>query len=159
MITQEELKELLHYDPDTGIFTWRKSRSRLAHKGDVAGCAQSSKGAKHIFIRINGVAISASRLAYLYMDGVLPSKDFIVQHLDRDGMDNKFKNLRVIKRALLPRINCGTGITGVYLYKSKSIWGATININGKSEYLGKYKTIFDAACARKSAEIKYGVTS
>jgi len=37
MITQQELKELLHYNPETGIFTWKVSTARRVSSGDVAG--------------------------------------------------------------------------------------------------------------------------
>lgn len=68
-LTQERLKELLHYDPDTGVFTWLakadpvKSRTVI---GSVAGYFGSG-GEK--LIAFDGVAHRADRLAFLYMTG------------------------------------------------------------------------------------------
>lgn len=94
MITQEELKESLHYDPDTGIFTWRKSKGP-AKKGTVAGKIYKS----HPYIKI-GVcrhSIDAHRLAWLYVYGEWPTMD--IDHINRDPTDNRICNLRHVSRS------------------------------------------------------------
>lgn len=50
--------------------------------------------------------------------------------------------------------NNTTGLPGVYREKNRTC-RAWIWIDGKQIHLGSYKTLFDAACARKSAEARY----
>ncbi len=63
MITQAELKEILHYDPDTGEFTWLVSPAKNVKSGDRAGCL-ADNGYRHI--GINGNTYKEHRLAWLY---------------------------------------------------------------------------------------------
>jgi hypothetical protein len=52
-ITQKELKEVLHYDADTGKFTWLKARNGRIKAGDIAGYVDKAIG-YYMRIRING---------------------------------------------------------------------------------------------------------
>jgi len=36
-LTEESLKQHLHYNPDTGVFTWVLPRARRVKIGDIAG--------------------------------------------------------------------------------------------------------------------------
>ena len=92
-LTSEKLKQLLHYDLDTGIFIWRETRGcRCA--GDIAG-----RGQKSIYreIRIDKRLYKAHRLAWLYMTGEWPTKS--IDHANGDPADNRFCNLRLATMA------------------------------------------------------------
>ena len=50
-LTQEELKELLRYNPDTGVFTWVKPVSKRIKVGTIAG--SDNDGSTTIVIKKN----------------------------------------------------------------------------------------------------------
>lgn len=153
MITQKELKELLNYNPDTGIFTWRYSR-RGAKKGSTAG---SNDGYGYTSIRVNSKPYGSHRLAWLYMFGAWPKNQ--IDHINHDRVDNRIENLREVTRQengrnlALNKKNT-SGVTGVR--RKGNQWYATIGVNGSKVRLGGFKDKFEAICARKSANNKYG---
>ncbi len=66
-LTQARLKELLHYDPETGVFTWRvRSCNRWPTPGRVAG---TPDGKGYLMVVIDGQRYKCHRLAFLYMAG------------------------------------------------------------------------------------------
>jgi len=157
MIIQEYLKEVLFYDPGTGIFTWRASRKGTG-VGDIAGCV-GSQG--HRQIGIDYRIYLAERLAYLYMIGRLPKKRKVVDHINRVRDDNRWTNLREVSPLINSRnrsmqSNNTSGVTGVSWYKLRKTWVSKIHIEGKRIYLGYFKDKFDAICARHKAEQEYG---
>lgn len=154
MITQEELKKLLKYNPETGIFIWRITKSTRAYAGDIAGCQHNN----YIDIRINAAGYRAHRLAWLYMYGVWPN---VIDHINQDPLDNKISNLRDVDRIENGKnrkksINNVSGVTGVYWFKITKKWRAQIIANKKYVHLGFFDDKFEAICARLSANNKYG---
>ena len=81
-MTQEQLKELLHYNSDTGVITYRST-------GRLAGT--QNKETKAIVISIRKKSYLAHRLAVLYMTGKNPEND--VRHLDNNKANNQWANL------------------------------------------------------------------
>lgn len=149
LLTQEKLREVLEYSPETGIFTWKV---RLAHRikvGDVAGHRNSVHG--YIYIIINNKGYGAHRLAFLYMEGYLPEND--VDHINGIRDDNRWKNLRHASRSCnLQNRRLGTssfsGFLGVNWNKHAKKWRAYITIHGKRIHLGYHDTAEEAALAR-----------
>ena len=88
ILTQVELKELLHYAPDTGGFLWRKGRSNVV-AGTRAGTPDKDG---YVIIRIDKRHYRAHRLAWFYVIGVWPRA--IIDHINRNPFDNRFCNLR-----------------------------------------------------------------
>jgi hypothetical protein len=88
-VSQDRLRSLLDYDPESGQFTWKVSRGRRAKPGTVAG-ATDTHG--HCQIRVDGRSYAAHRLAFLYMTGGWPHSQ--IDHKNRNRSDNRWANLR-----------------------------------------------------------------
>lgn len=157
--TQERLKELLHFEPGTGHFTWLVSRnSNNAIVGSLAG---SVNGRGYIQIRIDGVRRYAHRLAFVYMMGELPPKD--VDHLNRNRADNRWANLRPASR----RENEGNkGLRGDNTSRHRGVtwdkqagkWRARGTRDGRRIHLGRFENIEEAAAiARAWREKNFGI--
>lgn len=86
-LTQERLWQVLHYDPETGVFHRLRKDGSL---GRVAGTLDETNG--YIKIMVDKVIYRAHRLAFLYVDGKLPPND--VDHKNRTKSDNRWSNLR-----------------------------------------------------------------
>lgn len=156
MLTQEMLKNNLHYDPATGIFTRLTSCSNRVKVGDVAG---SLRRDGYTCITVNKKSYQTHRLAWLYVYGELPTDD--IDHINQIKNDNRISNLRYVSHAEnlknASRRNDNTsGFTGVCWDKAICKWRAQIRINRKLVHLGMFNDKFEAICARMSANSKYG---
>jgi hypothetical protein len=159
MITQARLKELLHYDPDTGVFTWKVRSAKRIHIGDVAGCV-AKRGRRHYrSIKVDGELIGAHRLAWLYSSGSFPANH--IDHIDGNGLNNSLSNLRDVTltenlRNSRLSSNNKSGFNGVHFDETAGKWRATIRVCSVIKYLGYFTDINDAIDARKSADIEHG---
>lgn len=155
MITQEYLKSIFHYDPETGYFTHLRSTNNRTKVGDRVG---SKGGADYLATTVDKKRFKVHRLAWFYVYGVWPENN--IDHINGNKTDNRIENLRDVtyiensRNQKKPKNNT-SGIIGVSWDKKKERYYAEIRINYKRVGLGSYKSIFEAACARKSAEIKY----
>ena len=156
-LTQEMLKENIHYEPKTGLFTRLKAKSNSVKVGDIAGYINKVNGYRAI--QINGKIYKAHRLAFLYMTGKFPTDE--VDHINHSRDDNRFVNLRKVTRLENLRNQSmysknKSGFTGVCWHERDSKWVANIRINGKLKHLGYFKDIDEAIEARKEANIEHG---
>jgi len=155
-LSQARLKELLHYCPETGVFTWIKSNCNRAKKGNIAGFVDHFGYSN---IGIDKKVYRSNRLAFLYMKGYLP--EYYVDHINRKKSDNRWKNLRHVSAAC-NTINCKknkrntSGVVGVGWHKHDEAWESKIGINNKTIHLGTHKDFTNAVKARWEAEKKYG---
>ncbi len=149
VLSHVRLLELLHYEPDTGVFTWRVSPVNSVKVGSTAG-AVNSQG--YVLIKIGGRSYSAHRLAWFYVHGVWPPNQ--IDHINRIRTDNRLVNLRLAnsqennKNGSKRRDNT-SGITGVRWYKRARKFYAYIGSNGKLLSLGYFDTLEEAAAIRK----------
>ena len=154
-LTQERLKKLLHYDPETGVFIRKKTLSANAIKGGIAG---SSHNCGYLQLQIDGKKYLIHRLIWLYIYGYFPETN--IDHINRRRSDNRIKNLREVSQSCNCRnsnikSNNKTGITGTCWASGSKKWMAHIKINYNLINLGYFKEFKDAVLARWEAEKKY----
>lgn len=154
MLTQEQLKQKLNYDPFTGLFTWKTGKYSGRIAGTVVGHLPDGG---YIRIKINKKSYMAHRLAWLYVYGEFPTQ--LLDHKNRNRIDNRISNLREASDALNSKNqslykNNVSGFHGVTKHGNR--WRARINVNGVKLHLGVFDTIEEAAECRKQAESKYG---
>ena len=157
MIQHDRLKQLLTYDPETGLFTWRvNGKGRFQRAGAIAG---SLKETGYIKICADCKTYRAHRLAWFYAHGVWPPHE--IDHVNRDKTDNRISNLRLATHAencqnMPLRRNNKHGVAGITFHtgKRKKRWQAKIIANGATKYLGYYHTIEEAKAARVREELK-----
>ncbi len=153
-ITPERLRELLSYDPDTGVFTWKVNKGR-EKQGNVAGC-KSSHG--YITIRIDSKIGYAHRIAWMYVHGKLP--EYQIDHINGVRDDNRLVNLRDTTQAvnaqnlLRARSDNQIGVLGVCLDNDSKKFRANITISGKAKSLGSFNSAEEAHQAYLSAKRK-----
>lgn len=149
-LTVERLRAVLHYDPETGAFTWLQEAVRRP-VGAPAGVITHG----YVKISIDGVKHYGHRLAWLYMTGAWPAR--LVDHKNGDTSDNRFTNLRSASNSEnlwnrgATRANT-SGFKGVTATKRLGrMWRATIKNGGKQRHLGYFKTKEEAADAYAKA--------
>jgi len=158
MITQQELKQYLSYNKDTGIFTWINFINKSnVKKGSIAGYVNNNE---YVIIKINQLRYAAHRLAWLYVHGKMPNK--YLDHINRNKQDNRIENLRECNNSqnAQNRLNAlsinKSGYLGVWSNRNskKHPYAAGIKINNKSYYLGSFSNALDAHKAYLEAKKK-----
>jgi hypothetical protein len=170
-LTQEILKELLNYDNETGLFTWKHRplkwfaterayknfNNRFVNK--EAGCIFTGKcGKSYLVIGILNKSYLAHRLVLLFVNGRFPINE--VDHHNGNGCDNRLKNLSEAtaqenQRNKRKSTNNTSGETGVCWDKRGNYWQAKISVNNKTINLGAFKNKDEAIMARKKANNYY----
>jgi hypothetical protein len=156
-ITIEHLRESLSYDPQTGVFIWRKHNWRPDLVGKVAGSVHS---AGYISIAIHNIKRLAHRLAWFYVTGEMPINH--IDHINGDKTDNRFSNLRQVTRfGNLQNIRTATkankiGLLGVSAHQGK--WRTQIMANGQRIRVSGFNTPEEAHQKYLELKRKYHTT-
>ena len=147
--TLELMKELFVLDEETGYLYNRINRGGGAKAGERAG---SFIGNGYRRVHFRGRNYREHRVVFAFAHGRWPNE--YIDHINGVRDDNRPENLREVSQQENTRnrklcSNNTSGISGVKWDKRQQRWRAQLN-------LGYFDTIFEAACARKSAERRYG---
>jgi hypothetical protein len=154
-ITVEQLREILDYDQETGLFKWKRTRRQIK-AGAVAGTDPS---AGYVYIFVLGKRYAAHRLAWFYVTGEWPAGQ--IDHRNLVTSDNAFANLRDVSGVVNKQnmrdaqSNSKTGVLGVSPRGSRFI--AVIQVARKQKYLGLFETQELASQAYQAAKRQFHV--
>lgn len=147
LITAERLREVLHYDPETGIFRWLTMTSnRIVHIGAIAG-TMTDRG--YLKIGIDGHRYLAHLLAWLYIHGEWPPR---LDHRDTVRNHNWIDNLRISTASqnqfnMRRKKSNTSGFKGVSWDKNRQLWRARIRASQREVYLGHHPSREEAHAA------------
>lgn len=150
-LTQDYLKSILHYDPDTGVFTWLK---KLSNNTKVMGVAGTIAQDGYVKIRINSQGYPAHRLAWFYFYGTFPQEQ--LDHINLNRSDNAIKNLRIASHSdnqrnkKISKSN-KSGYKNVSWCARAKKWKVGLKVNGKSIHFGYFSDVNDANIAATNA--------
>lgn len=152
-ISQDYLKSILSYNPETWIFIWLVDKSIRSKRGSIAGSIRKSG---YRVICISGNWCLAHRLAWIYTYGYWPKNN--TDHINTIRSDNRISNLREctasqngMNRAA--QSNNIVGLKGVSRHMAK--FKSRICVNGNVKYLGVFVTPEEAHEAYRKASLKY----
>lgn len=123
ILTQEYLRRILDYDPETGIFRWRArpERSRQWNTRYLGAKAGSLMQIGYRAIIIDGKHNYEHRIAWLYCYGEWPPT--IIDHINGCPSDNRLANLRLATHSQ----NLFNQKKGIYIFKSRD-HGGWVNV-------------------------------
>jgi hypothetical protein len=165
-MTQDFLKKILSYDPETGVFTWNRRQLRPGIERLDKGWNTRFDGKPagrphrhgHIYININYKNYAAHRLAWVFVYGVPPPP--FLDHINGNPSDNRICNLRPcsqsqnMRNARL-RCNNTSGHKGVYWSKRERKWCAYITVDKRIKVLGRFEDKHEAIEVRRLAATKF----
>lgn len=132
--SQETLRHYFDYNPNTGVFVWKNSKSPKVKPGDTAGTTDKQG---YRIIRVEGNLYKAHRLAWVYVYGEDPA-DKVIDHINCVTNDNRISNLRLVtdveNRYNQPKAK------GYSYHKRDDCYQAYIGANGVLKHLGYHDT-------------------
>lgn len=144
-------KEFLleHFYYDKGILYWQSTGSVAGSEKKRDGYWEISKGKKRML---------RHRAVWIMHNGPIPEGK-VINHINGIPGDDRIENLEVVSQkenASIKRVNKNinnvSGITGVTYCSERAKWRASIMVDHRAINLGRYESLFEACCARKSAE-------
>ena len=150
--SQDRLKELFDYNPETGIFIRLKKTANMHKIGEIVG-HPNKEG--YLKIVIDGKTYSLHRLAWMYYYGEDPLS-YEIDHHNLNKSDNSIINLRKVTRKQNSQNKVWKSSKGMPkgVHKVKNKYQAMIFVNGKNKHLGLFSTPELAHEAYKKAAIE-----
>jgi hypothetical protein len=156
------LNELLSYEPETGVLTWKTqpttSRANIGFNNKCGGKVAGTIGAKgYLTVGIGKSYYLAHRIIWKIMTGADPVDQ--VDHEDTDRLNNRWLNLRPtengpnVQNSKL-RVDNSSGVKGVHWDAQHKKWRAVLTTNGVSVRLGRFASLEEAASVIESARMR-----
>lgn len=139
-VTVDRLRELLTYQPETGILVWRVKYGNV-DAGSVAGTLSSTG---YLTVGIDGEKFRVHRVAWALWTGKWPVQT--IDHMDGNRANNRAENLRCVSQSVnmqnirKPTSRNTSGYLGVYWSERRGGWMAALSVDKKKKRWGPYST-------------------
>lgn len=167
-IAPEVLRELLNYDPETGVLTWcwrgqAWSSCLREHMRWNATWAGKEAGRISVYgyrvVKIFGQVKMAHCVAWAMVHDSWMPDGYFIDHINGNRADNRLANLRKAtwsenQRNRARGRNNTSGVKGVNYYPPNGKWCAQIGYEGRRVHLGCFDTLESAAEAYQQAAKK-----
>lgn len=167
--SQDVLRQLLDYDPETGALTWKARDVSLFKVGkqpvEQSAATWNTRYAGrpalstidpngYYFGPVLDVQYRAHRVIWKWVTGEDPQ---FIDHINGLRRDNRIENLRSVTRSennrnKATRTDSASGALGVVWHKGGKKWMVRVG----TSYIGLFETFSEAATARQSAQIAMG---
>lgn len=159
------LRELLNYDPDNGLLSWKPRAGNRPCPQWIAWFNTHRAGQQvgspgpcgHITVIIDRKIYMAHRIIYKMMTGKEPPE--YLDHINCVPNDNRWRNLRAATSAqnrMNTKARRDNQLSTKGVYSRKLVRGlcyiASIGWNGRTKHLGVFETLSEAKAARLAAE-------
>lgn len=150
-LTPNRIRELLDYEPATGLLFWKVKPSMGVAAGAIAGHL-TRRG--YVAVRILGHEWKVHRIAWAHYFGSWPTAE--IDHINGQKADNRIANLRDVDRTTnqenmrRANSNSSTGLLGASPHKTRFV--ATIKVRGVHTRIGSFATAEEAHAAYLTAK-------
>lgn len=127
---------------------WKKSYRRFK-AGQIAG---SVSGGGYWYIEFRNVRYPRSRIVWCLVNGSWPELDKIIDHVNRNRLDDRISNLRCVS---IKENAYNKGAKGYFWEASRSKWTARLKTDTKHLLLGRFDTEEEAKAAYDAAKLKF----
>lgn len=162
LLTQEHLRQLFRYDPETGNLYWLKRGVEWFHReqdmhrwntcfaGRVAG---GVRGAGHVFVAIQNRSYLVHRIIWAIVTGDWPKGE--IDHINGNPADNRWSNLRDVshkenQRNLRRETVSVSGCSNIYPQAGK------YRVKVGRKHIGYFSDLSEAKLARDNAYRELG---
>jgi len=143
--------DLIYFTPE--IRCYRDGKVERWFRGGWQIVENTDNNCGYNQISVNKKLVKRHRIiAYCFLGLNIDNPSEIVDHEDRNGLNNAVNNLRIVTKQ---QNGFNTDAKGYYWHKVSSKWMAYITINGKLIYLGRFDNEADASKAYQDAKLIY----
>ena len=140
----ELLREVFHYGPDTGVLQWAVSphiRSRILARQEVLGIVRDG----YHQIKWRNRFYPTHRVIWKWMTGFDPPEGYLIDHRDRDPLNNRWMNLRLAT----PNQNAqnksnDNPLRNVHFEPRTNRWCVRVRANGQRIHVGRFGSLEEA---------------